>query len=132
MDDILERPQSLQEIVDKAVADSAKQIAPADGAIFIPQVHGLMKSAAGKALELAGVEPDVTPSLSPSAVIELYLLQDPGKSPHDVTASEAAYGLITYLQQFGYLPAQLGHPTMTPGEELRNHFSANLQEGEQA
>lgn len=125
------RPQSLQEIVDKAVAHSAERIAPADGAIFIPQVFGLMESAASKALELAGVEQGAIPSLSPSAVIELYLLQDPGKSPHDVTASEVAYGLATYLQQFGYLPAQLGHPTMTPEEELRNHFSANLQKGEQ-
>ena len=119
-------------VVAQAVAEAATFLHPMDIAYSREQVLIVASDAATKVLEFSNVTLESDEKISPAAVIELYLQSlDEAPNPHLSSPSDTARGLVTYLQEFGYLPKQLDYPGISPQEELQNHFRGNTVEGEQ-
>ena len=118
--------------VTEAVATAASILHPMDTGYSREQVLTVASLAATKVLELSNITQESDGNISPAAVIELYLQSvDEVPNPHLSSPSDIAWGLVTYLQEFGYLPKQLDYPGISPQEELQSHFRGNTVEGEQ-
>ena len=118
--------------VTEAVARAASFLHPMDTGYSREQVLTVASLAATKVLELSNITQESDGNISPAAVIGLYLQSvDEVPNPHLSSPSDIAWGLVTYLQEFGYLPKQLDHPGISPHEELQSHFRGNTVEGEQ-
>ena len=121
-----------RDVVAQAVDEAAEFLHPMDIAYSREQVLIVAFDAATKVLELSKVTLESHEKISPAAVIELYLQSvDEVPNPHLSSPSDIAWGLVTYLQEFGYLPKQLDYPGISPQEELQSHFRGNTVEGEQ-
>jgi hypothetical protein len=121
-----------RDVVAQAVDEAAEFLHPMDIAYSREQVLIVAFDAATKVLELSKVTLESHEKISPAAVIELYLQSvDEVPDPRLSSPSDTAWGLVTYLQEFGYLPKQLDYPGISPQEELQSHFRGNTVEGEQ-